>query len=123
MRCPFCGTENESVVAHMNELYTMSALFSDDFKMLMGQVRYKCDKHGYSWKTQCSAKYNCDCKLEGVEALKDPIPTLLIQDEMHLVKESLGTFDSHYESFIRYYAGNLVPETQRKKVLFVGSVV
>src|SRR3954469_15073191 len=30
---PFCGTENESVVDHMNELSTMSALFSDDFNM------------------------------------------------------------------------------------------
>src|SRR3954471_6730687 len=30
---PFCGTENESAVAHMNELSTMSALFSDEFKM------------------------------------------------------------------------------------------
>ena len=30
---PFCGTENESVLAHMNEISTMSALFSDDFKM------------------------------------------------------------------------------------------
>src|SRR4051812_4800804 len=30
---PFCGSENESVVAHMNELSTMSVLFSDDFKM------------------------------------------------------------------------------------------
>src|SRR3954462_2498019 len=30
---PFYGTENESVVAHMNDLSTMSALFSDDFKM------------------------------------------------------------------------------------------
>ena len=30
---PFCGTKTESVVAHMNELSTMSALFSDDFKM------------------------------------------------------------------------------------------
>src|SRR4051812_21184959 len=30
---PFCGTENENVVAHMNELSTISALFSDDFKM------------------------------------------------------------------------------------------
>src|SRR3954462_12601910 len=30
---PFCGTKNESEVAHMNELSTMSALFSDDFKM------------------------------------------------------------------------------------------
>src|SRR4051812_12961193 len=30
---PFCGTENESVVAHMDGLSTMSALFSDDIKM------------------------------------------------------------------------------------------
>src|SRR3954468_10770441 len=30
---PFCGTENESDVAPMNELSTMSVLFSDDFKM------------------------------------------------------------------------------------------
>src|SRR3954471_6590465 len=30
---PFCGTENESAVAHMNELSTMSALFSNDFNM------------------------------------------------------------------------------------------
>src|SRR3954469_6877572 len=30
---PFCGTKNDSAVAHMNDLSTMSALFSDDFKM------------------------------------------------------------------------------------------
>ena len=30
---PFFGTENESDVAHMNDLSTMSALLSDDFKM------------------------------------------------------------------------------------------
>ena len=30
---PFCGTKNESAVAHMNELSTMSGLFSDDIKM------------------------------------------------------------------------------------------
>src|SRR3954463_3172840 len=30
---PFCGTETERVVAHMNELSTMSSLFSNDFKM------------------------------------------------------------------------------------------
>src|SRR3954466_2313752 len=29
----FYGTKNESVVAHMNELSNMSALFSNDFKM------------------------------------------------------------------------------------------
>ena len=30
---PFCGTKNESAIAHMNELSTMSGLFSDDIKM------------------------------------------------------------------------------------------
>jgi hypothetical protein len=30
---PFCGTENESAMAHMNELSTLSNLFSDDIKL------------------------------------------------------------------------------------------
>ena len=40
---------------------------------------------------------------------------------MHLVKESLGTFDSHYESFLNYYAKELVPVSQRKQIRFVGA--
>ena len=40
---------------------------------------------------------------------------------MHLVKESLGTFDAHYESFLSYYAKELVPEAQRKLIRFVGA--
>ncbi|KAK1621048.1 hypothetical protein QYE76_026565 [Lolium multiflorum] len=32
-KTPFCGTEKESVVEHMNELSTLSSLFSDDIKM------------------------------------------------------------------------------------------
>ena len=31
-KSPFCGTEKESVVEHMNELSIMSGLFSDDLK-------------------------------------------------------------------------------------------
>jgi hypothetical protein len=30
---PFCGTENESDMGHMNELSALSNLFSDDIKM------------------------------------------------------------------------------------------
>jgi hypothetical protein len=30
---PFCGTENESAMGHMNELSTLSNLFSDDTKL------------------------------------------------------------------------------------------
>ena len=29
---PFCGTENESAMEHMNELSSLSSLFSDDIK-------------------------------------------------------------------------------------------
>ncbi|KAK1614691.1 hypothetical protein QYE76_020208 [Lolium multiflorum] len=32
-KTPFCATEKESVVEHMNELSTLSSLFSDDVKM------------------------------------------------------------------------------------------
>lgn len=95
--------------------------FSDDFKLLMGQARHKCVKHGFAWKGQCSAKYNCEHDMVEIDTLKDPIPTLFIQDEMHLVKESLGTFDSHYEAFIKYYAENLVVEENRKKIRFIGA--
>lgn len=94
---------------------------NDGFKQLLGQVRYKCGKHGYSWKDRCLAKYNCEENLSVIDNIVDPIPTLFIQDELHLVKESLGTFDAHYESFIKYYAQNLAPLNQRKQIRYIGA--
>jgi hypothetical protein len=32
-KAPFCGTRNESAMEHMNELSTLSNLFSDDIKL------------------------------------------------------------------------------------------
>ncbi|WP_109507088.1 helicase-related protein [Nocardioides speluncae] len=32
--------------------------------------------------------------------IKDPVPSLTIQDEMHLLKEELGAFSGHYEGLI-----------------------
>ena len=94
---------------------------SNDFKMLFGQVKKKCPIHGFTATSKCSCA-SCNCHaLESIGLLKDPIPTLFIQDEMHLVKESLGTFDSHYESFLNYYAKELVPKSQRKLIRFVGA--
>ena len=94
---------------------------SNDFKMLFGQVKKKCPAHGFSGTNKCSCAACSGKALETVGLLKDPIPTLFIQDEMHLVKESLGTFDAHYESFLNYYAKELVPESQRKLIRFVGA--
>lgn len=95
---------------------------SNDFRMLFGQVKKKCAIHGFSSGNKCSCSA-CNSKddLSSVGLLKDPIPTLFIQDEMHLVKESLGTFDAHYESFINYYARELVPAQQRKQIRFIGA--
>lgn len=95
---------------------------SNEFRSLFGQVKKRCRIHGFTSGAYCA----CDaCKnknaLEMVEVLKDPVPTLFIQDEMHLVKESLGTFDAHYESFINYYAKKLIPPSQRKQVRFIGA--
>ena len=54
----------------------------------------------FPFKQQCCQKDCTDRKL-----LKKGLPTglsgptLFIQDELHLLKEGLGTFDSHYETF------------------------
>ena len=95
---------------------------TNEFKMLFGQVKKICPVHGFSPTSNCLCE-SCKNKssLQNVGQLKDPIPTLFIQDEMHLVKESLGTFDAHYESFINYYAKELVPQEQRKQIRFVGA--
>lgn len=90
------------------------------FRSLFGQVKSKCSKHGFSTTNKCSC-YKCNNDVYQVSELKDPIPTLFIQDEMHLVKESLGTFDAHYEAFIDYYAKNLVPASQRKHIKYIGA--
>lgn len=95
---------------------------TNEFKMLFGQAKKWCPKHGFSCQSKCLvSKEGCNEPLRNINILKDPIPTLFIQDEMHLVKESLGTFDAHYESFVNYYAKNLVPQEQRKQIRFIGA--
>lgn len=65
---------------------------------VFGQVDGICQTHGY-YKGKCCQK-ECDGKL-----LRQTVPsglsgpTLFIQDELHLLKEGLGTFDAHYETF------------------------
>ena len=93
-----------------------------EFRMIFGQVKNRCKVHGFTNGSKCLC-YKAGCKeiLDQVHLLKDPIPTLFIQDELHLVKESLGTFDAHYESFLKYYAENLVPDEQKKKIRYIGA--
>lgn len=95
---------------------------SNEFKALFGQVKCYCPIHGFSTGSKCTcAESGCSGRVQAVGYLKDPVPTLFIQDEMHLIKESLGTFDAHYESFLYYYAKRMVKPDYRKKIRFIGA--
>ena len=68
------------------------------FRLLLGYASEDCPVHGYTDGTDCTEKYFCTesehthTELDPV----DPVPGLQIQDELHLIKEELGTFESHY---------------------------
>jgi hypothetical protein len=95
-----------------------------DFRNILGQVRYKCPMHGYtsvdpSTKSFCVVD-NCAVtteKFERISGLHRPEPSLLIQDELHLVRESMGTFDSHYETLINHMIHELSGGKRTVKVL------
>lgn len=94
-----------------------------DFRNLMGQVALKCRKHGYSSRLQCSEReegLKCEenSLWEQVQ-LKDPAPTLFIQDELHLIRESLGVYNAHYESLIQYVIKEL--SASKKKIKIIGA--
>ena len=78
------------------------------FHNLLFGANYKCPKHGFTARNKCLAE-NCTCTPDDFEKvrMKDPAPTLLIQDELHLIKESLGTYDAHYETLIEYFIKEL----------------
>ncbi len=76
------------------------------FSHLFGAVTHRCPKHGYLSLNECTEKYApCDVKPKDFVpvSLKDPSPTLQIQDELHLLREELGAFDGHYETFLDTY--------------------
>lgn len=77
------------------------------FRNLLGGNLDECPNgHGFiPRKDTCGFWINSDgkeCKEKGdsVEKDFDTSPTLIIQDEMHLIKEGFGTIDSHFESLI-----------------------
>lgn len=66
---------------------------------VFGQIDGRCIKHGY-YKGKCCQKGCSDQKqLRAGRPRGLSGPTLFVQDELHLLKEGLGTFDGHYETF------------------------
>ncbi|WP_069802328.1 helicase-related protein [Thermogemmatispora onikobensis] len=72
---------------------------------LFGAVSHKCPQHGYLSLGECTEKYACTVKPKDFipVRLKDPSPVLQIQDELHLLRQEIGAFDAHYETFIDSY--------------------
>jgi len=80
------------------------------FANLFGRITGFCKVHGADFcgsnKTICAAVANTgttDSSCEGSFSrgpFHDLGPSLLVQDELHLVSEELGTFDAHYETAI-----------------------
>jgi hypothetical protein len=69
--------------------------------------RYQCLRHGYySFPTAgaCLVGPELCAPVKGdpplARPVKDPVPALTVQDEMHLLKEELGAFSGHYEGLI-----------------------
>ena len=85
------------------------------FKSLFGSVSQKCPLHGYHMIGNCE-EASCREVQEEV-SLYDAAPTLFIQDELHLVRESLGTYDSHYESLIQYMISDLSDSHRPAKLI------
>lgn len=76
---------------------------TDLFSHVLGQVEERCPQHGYLSFDECVEGPVCEVKKrerQQIEPVYDPTPALLMQDELHLLKESLGTYDAHYEGFL-----------------------
>lgn len=97
-------------------------------RTLFGQAKLRCQKHGYSGESECvastaplSAEGECDEEdWEQVDPA-DP-PSLLIQDELHLLREEFGAFDSHYETFLQAYYDRVAPGWQTKVVAATATI-
>ena len=73
------------------------------FRNLFGGHLTECpNNHGFIPSGDVCEADKGKCKLEGRETNIDfnPCPSIVVQDEMHLIREGFGTIDSHFESFM-----------------------
>jgi hypothetical protein len=97
------------VVATVDKLAQLGQ--NQRFANLLGRFDLVCHQHGASFKgvnrSICSAAGDfalgtradkCGDATVSYGPFRDPGPSLLVQDELHLLSEELGTFDAHYET-------------------------
>ena len=93
------------------------------FRNILAGAPMRCPRHGFTSTRKClvgqvSSEF-CDEEVQNFEevSMYDPAPTLFIQDELHLIRESLGTYASHYESFVDYFVQNVSPSKRKIKII------
>lgn len=64
----------------------------------------------------------CDLRGEPETILFDTSPTLVIQDELHLIKEGFGTIDSHFESLIETMKSEFTNGSKFKNIVMTATV-
>lgn len=107
------------IISTVDKLAAIS--FKDEFRNILGASKYRCLKHGFSHKKKCCCDIN-----DSVQNVYDIqklslAPSLFIQDEIHLLKESLGVFSSHYESLIENIISDTLDDGHAKKIKYIGA--
>lgn len=91
-----------SVVVSTVDKITMFTWNMESTSLARGP-KWECPAHGYFSFGKCpvDACTNTRRQYRAVTGWKDPVPAFIVQDEMHLLREDLGTFSSHYEGLLR----------------------
>lgn len=95
--------------------------YNDNIRNLLVRPVANCSLHGYLPSRTCPS---CDRLPEGrargtIEVVKkeqfyDPAPAVQVQDELHLLKEQLGSYNSHYESLVDHLHTTLLNDPKYK---------
>jgi len=97
------------------------------FKNMFGGKLNKCTKgHGFIPRGDfCEVNINNEtCKDEGDEYDIDfsTTPSLIIQDEMHLIREGFGTIESHFETFIETLSETMNEQQKFKHITMTATI-
>jgi hypothetical protein len=97
------------VVATVDKLATIA--FQPHVSHLTHGPAFRCPNHGYvtfatgsTGQRRCLARQFCDLEPSAWMPVTayDPAPAIVIQDELHLLSEDLGTLAAHYETLFAH---------------------
>lgn len=139
-KCEDCG-ETFKLFFSDDEIYRMLPTFivstvdkwagiasNRRFRNLLGGNLGKCPAgHGFTpaydtCEFEIVESKKCDKVGEILDVPFDTSPTLIIQDEMHLIKEGFGTIDSHFESLMETMKSEFSGGSKFKNIVMTATV-